>query len=75
MEDHWALSRPLASAFTGADGHMCSVSIPGVGEPLCFDVEGELLQTTPVLSIEERERIHVPILPVAMMTGSARDTY
>jgi len=79
--DHWALRRPLASAFPDARGYMCSLTLPAVGEPLSFDVDGELLETSPVLSIEERDHVYLSranaalLAAVAANGGSARDSY
>jgi hypothetical protein len=82
LEDHWALERPLADAFADAQGHMCSPSLPLIGEPLTFMVDGELFETTPVLAVEERDAIQLPLtasaaLRAALAAGSAsiRDTY
>ena len=82
LDDHWALERPLADAFTDGHGHMCSLSLPLVGEPLTFIVEGELLQTTAVLAVEEREAVALPRGATALLaaklsaeTASPRDTY
>ena len=82
LEDHWALDRPLADAFADAHGHMCSLSLPLVGEPLAFMVDGELFQTTPVLAVEEREALQLPRSASAALrsalaagTASARDSY
>ena len=82
MEDHWAIDRPLADAFADAQGHMCSLSLPLIGEPLAFRVDGELFETTPVLAVEEREAFQLPratstALRAALAAGTAssRDTY
>ena len=82
LDDHWALDRPLADAFADAQGHMCSLSLPLIGEPLSFMVDGELFETTPVLAVEERDAIQLPRAAtnalraaIASSTASARDTY
>jgi hypothetical protein len=60
---HWALSRPLATAYADDHGRLRGLRLPAIGEPLCFQVEGELLETTPVLGVESRE--HFELAPLA----------
>src|SRR5690348_5935780 len=60
LADHWALERPLANSFPDAHGQMCSLSLPLIGEPLSFLVDGELFETTPVLAVDEREAVQLP---------------
>jgi len=55
VDEHPALSRPLANTI-GTKGQLSLLRAPQVGEALEFDVEGQLLTTSPVLSIEERAR-------------------
>ena len=53
--EHWSLGKPLATAFTDGRGRLCSLSLPAIGEPLRFLVNDEVLETSAVLSVEERE--------------------
>jgi hypothetical protein len=57
LESHWALRARLASAFPDAQGNMCSIASPAIGEPLWFAVDGVLHHTSPVISVEEREHL------------------
>ena len=57
IETHWALNMCLASAFPDANGKMCSISSPPIGEPLWFALRSGLHCTSPVLAIEERDHI------------------
>ena len=60
---HWALSRALASSYADDHGRLRGLHLPAIGEPLSFVVEGELLETTPVLGVESRE--HIELAPLA----------
>jgi hypothetical protein len=60
---HWALSRPLATAYADDHGRLRGLQLPAIGEPLRFKVEGELLETSPVLGVENRE--HIELAPLA----------
>jgi hypothetical protein len=57
LESHWALSTCLAGTFPDAQGNMCSIASPAIGEPLWFAVDGFLYHTSPVISVEEREHL------------------
>jgi hypothetical protein len=81
-EDHWALERPLAGTVADARGHMCGLALPTIGERLAFMVEGDVLETSPVLAVEDREAIQLPraasaALRTAIAAGvaSARESY
>lgn len=60
---HWALSRPLATAYADDNGRLRGLQLPAIGEPLRFQVEGETLETSPVLGVENRE--HLELAPLA----------
>ena len=80
---HWALGLRLADAVPDARGDICSLGQPAVGEPLYFMVDGAPHNTSPVLAIEEREQIELPMRisgPLAREIarrpgGTSRDTY
>ena len=63
FSQHWALSRPLASAYADDHGRLRGLQFPAIGEPLRFKVDGEMLETTPVLGVENRE--HIQLAPLA----------
>ena len=50
-----ALGKPLSDAYADGSGKASVAPIPMVGEPLVFMVRGAPLETSSVLSIEERE--------------------
>ena len=54
FDEHPALTRPLATAQLLAN-EFTSLHTPNLGESLDFAQEGELLRTSPVLNIEERD--------------------
>jgi hypothetical protein len=54
FDEHPALTRPLATAQLLAN-RFTSLHTPNLGESLDFAQEGELLRTSPVLNIEERD--------------------
>ena len=54
FDEHPALSRPLAAAQLLAN-EFTSLYTPNLGESLDFEQDGELLRTSPVLNIEERD--------------------
>jgi hypothetical protein len=81
-EDHWALERRLATAFADAQGNMCGLALPTIGERLAFVVDGDVLETSPVLAVEEREAVQLPRAATAALrnalaagVASARDSY
>lgn len=59
LTEHLTLGRPLRDAFTDESGRVRIASIPMVGEPLVFVVEGRPLRTSSVLSVEEREGLQL----------------
>ena len=81
--EHWALDRQLASSIPDARGVMCSLGLPGVGDSLCFLVDGQYHYTSPLIAIEEREQMALPdraspLLRRALVgrpAGSIRETY
>ena len=83
LPTHWALGVQLADAVPDARGDMCSLRQPMVGEPLYFLVDGRPHNTSPVMAIEEREQIELPMrlstpLEHAIARrpgGTSRDTY
>jgi hypothetical protein len=54
FDEHPALTRPLATAQLLAN-EFTSLQTPNLGESLDFAQDGELLRTSPVLNIEERD--------------------
>ena len=54
FDEHPALTRPLATAQLLAN-EFTSLHTPNLGESLDFAQDGELLRTSPVLNIEERD--------------------
>jgi hypothetical protein len=54
FDEHPALTRPLATAQLSAN-NFTSLHTPNLGESLDFAQDGELLRTSPVLNIEERD--------------------
>jgi hypothetical protein len=82
LETHWALGWPLAGSIADSRGEICSLGVPGLSEPLCFVVDGQLHYTSAVISIEEREQMDLPdnISPLlraelARRPGTIRETY
>jgi len=57
FEAHAALGRPLAGAYSDRSGNVRGAPIPMVGEPLIFFVDGNPVETSTVLTIEEREHL------------------
>jgi hypothetical protein len=83
---HWALGKPLATAFPETFGQVYSFGAPVIGEALCFVLEGCAHYTSPVLAIEEREQLDLaagfgrlnPNAPANLATrsrASIRETY
>jgi len=64
FDQHPALSRPLAMTVCTA-GQLALLRAPQLGESLEFDVDGQPLRTTPILSIEERPRSGTQRVPSA----------
>ena len=81
--EHWALDRQLAGSIPDARGAMCSLGLPGVGESLCFVVDGAYHYTSTVIGLEEREQMELParISPLLRRelerrpAGTSRETY
>ncbi len=57
LKDHPALARPFSHSVVSADGRISLPHLPGLGDPLEFDINGTPLRTSPVLDIEERESL------------------
>ncbi len=79
---HWALGKPLASAFPDAQGRMCSISSPQLGEPLWLLTESGPHRTSPLLAIEERAHLESDVLDPRLRAAaqqrpadSIRDTW
>lgn len=59
VSTHWALNQTLATAFRDATGRMRALATPAVGESLQFVVGEHGVQTSPILSVEEREGLQL----------------
>jgi hypothetical protein len=81
--NHWALGSALAGSIADSRGGMCSLGVPGLGEPLCFRIGDELYYTSAVLSTEEREQMPLPDNVRSLLrrelarrpAGNSRETY
>ncbi len=75
VREHPALRRPLSQSVADATGHLQTLCVPSLGDPLEFDVPGQQLRTSPVLDIEEREALNIGTgnapSPVARRPGPA----
>jgi len=86
LPEHWALGKPLATAFPQTFGNVYSFGAPVIGEALCFVIEDNAHYTSPVLAVEEREQLDIaagfgrfnPNSPAGMAArgrGSIRETH